>query len=317
MIILQIIGGLLFILVLFTLLASAIQEVIANYISLRGVMLMKTLQHLLDPNGEGGSDNLYRRLIRSATFKQICRPRSHSPYGRFLDWLEVRVRRIFGYGAIGNEVQGPPAFVSANSFSTMIQHLDWTPAGMEALPKGPIRDFVQSLMQSGEMAAHEKLQALHSWYDDVMNGATDWYRRQARFILIFIGFVLAAGFNLDLVKIGRTLSDNEVLRAQLYSDMERWMEERADTYFQEDGQLREGVLVQKNDRNIIVIDPTLRQDAQSFTLRQIVGQKVMVNHWTGWFSVLASWLMTAVLISFGAPFWFDLLRKLVRISKPV
>ena len=317
MVVLQIVGGLLFILLLFTLLASAIQELIASYISLRGIMLMKTIRHILEPEGAQGKDSIFQRLITSSAFKQVCRPRSHSLYGKLIDWFEVRVRGFFGYGSVGQEVQGPPAFISATNFSTMLLNLDWSPEQMKALPKGVLRDVVDSILKDGALIAEEKLDALHRWYDELMQGATDWYRRQARFMLIFIGLVLAGSFNLDLIKIGRSLSENEVLRTQLYGDMERWMADRANTYFLEDGQLREGVLVQKNDQNIIVVDPFLREDAQSFTMQQIVGQKVVVNHWTGWLPVVASWFLTAVLISFGAPFWFDLLRKLVKVAKPV
>ncbi len=313
----QIIAGLIFILVLFTLLASAIQELIANYISLRGVMLMKTIQHILEPQLKGKRGEVYNKFTESLAFKQMCRPSSSSLYGRMLDWVEEKVRVLFGYGGIGGAVEGPPSFVSAENFAEVLKTIKWAPENIDSIPPGPLRDFVEDLAKQGEEKAQAKIEALKRWYDEVMNATSNWYRRQAQFILIFIGFALAAAFNIDLIKIGRSLSENDALRTQLYSDMEKWMAERADTYFDENGQVREGILVKKNGENIIVVDPRLKQDIQSGALNQLIGRPIEADHWTDYLLAFGSWLLTAIFISFGAPFWFDLLRKLVRVAKPV
>jgi hypothetical protein len=120
------------------------------------------------------------------------------------------------------------------------------------------------------------------------------------------------------MEIGKTLSKDEILRTQLYSDMEKWMAERADTYFDENGQVRQGVLVTQNDKNIIVVDPNLKDDLkQSDAVQQLIGKKASFATVGDWLYNIVNWLLTAIFISFGAPFWFDLLRKLVRVAKPV
>ncbi len=313
MALLQIVAGLIFILLLFTLLASAIQELIANYISLRGVMLMKTIQHILGPQLKAKGNEIYQQFTSSLAFKQMCRPSSHSLYGKALDWIEEKMRVLLGYGSIGAAVEGPPSYISAENFAEVLKTIKWSPETLENLPEGPLRDYVTSLLQKGET----KIDALKRWYDEVMNATTNWYRRQAQFILIFIGLALAGSFNIDLIRIAKTLSDNETLRTQLYSDMEKWMAERASTYFDENGQLIKGNLVQQNEKNIIIVDPNLKSDLRSFALTELVGHRPVVAHWYDWFSIVGSWLLTAIFISFGAPFWFDLLRKLVRVAKPV
>ncbi|MBK7407801.1 MAG: hypothetical protein IPJ40_06805 [Saprospirales bacterium] len=35
--------------------------------------------------------------------------------------------------------------------------------------------------------------------------------------------------------------------------------------------------------------------------------------WQGWLHKAFGWLVTAIAISLGAPFWFDMLRKMVNI----
>lgn len=317
MAILQIVAGLIFILLLFTLLATAIQELIANYISLRGVMLMKTIQHILGPQLKGKRGEIYDRFTESLSFKQLCRPSSSSLYGRLLDWFEEQVRILFGYGGIGKAVDGPPSHVSAESFADVLKTMKWTPEALESIPPGPLRDFVENLHNNASEIGEAKLANLKRWYDDVMNGTTNWYRRQAQFILIFIGLALAGSFNIDLITIGRTLSENETLRTELYGDMEKWMAERADSYFDEEGQLRKGVLLQTNEKDIVVVDTTLREDVKKFALTGLVGQKPQADSLVDWLLIVGSWFLTAIFISFGAPFWFDLLRKIVRVSKPV
>ena len=51
---------------------------------------------------------------------------------------------------------------------------------------------------------------------------------------------------------------------------------------------------------------------------ELTGQiKTTVEKQGGWFKVLFGWLITAVAIAMGAPFWFDLLGKVMNVGKPV
>ncbi|HRF38539.1 MAG TPA: hypothetical protein PK198_07110, partial [Saprospiraceae bacterium] len=77
----------------------------------------------------------------------------------------------------------------------MLKRLEWKPEYLESIPPGPLRDYLDNLGEQAEDKVQARLSDLKRWYDEVMNATTNWYRRQAQFILIFIGLALAASFN--------------------------------------------------------------------------------------------------------------------------
>ncbi len=186
----------------------------------------------------------------------------------------------------------------------------------------------------------EKFKAgLENWFDETMARASGWYKRYVQFILFLIGFTMAVVFNIDTLQIVSKLSKDPVLRAQ--------MVQQADTYLKDNTSLKSKIdllrtkkstngdtiktianldtLIQKNDSliksattmvngdikkidNILGIGWVRKKDSKAWEFKyKLLGKPFGL-------SVLLGWIITGIAISMGAPFWFDLLNKLMKLK---
>ena len=162
---------------------------------------------------------------------------------------------------------------------------------------------------------------LESWYDRAQDRAAGVYRRNARGMSLILGLVIAIASNADTFYIVRSLSRNTVLRQAVTNYAEQAIVEIDPADLQRAGN---DILSQPAIRNSI--DPAL--DDISLPIGWGLGhwEKQMVpdpsnppRDFLSWLwirvRVLAGWLVTGIAISMGAPFWFDLLNKLVNVKR--
>jgi hypothetical protein len=179
---------------------------------------------------------------------------------------------------------------------------------------------------------------IENWFDDSMNRVGGWYKRQAALVTFFIGLTLAITFNVDVIQIAGKLSVDKEAREKLvelsiqavdkYKDDPRVIKEE-----HPDGT----VIYKPNKPATTIADTTIKENINTI-------KKMMKDEVTGvndilaigwgdyggnktcfcktWFVLSKSFcnlkkflgfLLLALAVSLGAPFWFDLLGKLVKI----
>jgi len=162
---------------------------------------------------------------------------------------------------------------------------------------------------------------LEKWYNDYMDRVSGWYKNRMQWFLFLIGLVLAIGANVDTIRLTKDLYHNQILTTQLSG--------AADQYIQNHKTL-------STTDSLTALVKNIDQAYNTLKLYQLpVGWKSVpeytdlwkassANHtvpgmiWEVIWKVVSKsfgWLITAVAISFGAPFWFDLLGKLVDLRK--
>ena len=186
-----------------------------------------------------------------------------------------------------------------------------------------------------------------------MDRASSWYKKHTQFILFFVGLSIAIVFNVDTMKIVDKLERDPKLREQLVQQANAFVQAHPDL----DIKLKEKkieykkamVTIQKTDSTIhanstndILKDSlelenykllksrrdTLLNQAESLIQKDIKS----IHHSLGleWedydrksglfgslFKSLLGWIITAIALSMGAPFWFDLLNKLMKLRGSV
>lgn len=157
-------------------------------------------------------------------------------------------------------------------------------------------------------------EAIAKWYDTAMLRASGEYRRQLQKALFFIGCILAVVFNGDALRVTTVLYQSPTLRAQVAQQAE--------------------TMVQANTPTTSV-DPDLK-----IQLKENIGQLrdlTKVGFPIGWapvwrdnfiyksddpaaapglvayFAKIAGLFASALAVCLGAPFWFDLLGRLVKL----
>jgi hypothetical protein len=138
--------------------------------------------------------------------------------------------------------------------------------------------------------------AIEQWFDSAMDRVSGWYKRWTQLWQLIIGLILAVALNINVVTIGLALWNDIPLRTAIVAEAER--------------PAQESESASRIDRTRDLLKTTRLPigwpDGLPFVQRAF--------DWTTFDgSLLAGWLLTAIGASFGAPFWFDLLNRFVKL----
>ncbi|WP_437956078.1 hypothetical protein WME76_32085 [Sorangium sp. So ce119] len=169
---------------------------------------------------------------------------------------------------------------------------------------------------------------LERWFNDAMDRAAGRYKRRAQLIISATALVLCIGFNADSIKLAGALSRDAVVRAAMITAAQE-MAKTPPRAAPLDGGTEEDVMAALAQgggahRQLTGLDLKITWGVQapeqmSFPtlwkgLAALLGQGIV-----GWIRgvldrlVSPGILITAAAASLGAPFWFDLLNKLVNL----
>jgi hypothetical protein len=166
---------------------------------------------------------------------------------------------------------------------------------IEAIPSKAVQDALMALLTSAQGDAVHFRHSVEQWYDDHMERVSGWYRRRIQKVLWILAFAVAIALNADTLQIAKRLWVDPTQRAAIVTQAQSTT---ADTSTHELGSLP--IPLGWHLTNA-------RDDPQGFPFYE---KPSMV------WSLLAKLIgltLTAVAISFGAPFWFDTLSKLARL----
>jgi len=289
MAILSTIIGIVFVMLLFSLLASSILELIAGFLSLRGQQLVNAIRGMI---GSGATDY----FLGHPFFQQLAAG------------SKERTK-------IGGIKRALPSYISSGTFSSIlldmmeIDNRADLEAAIAGLPEGPSKKLAQFLYRqtNGELPEFKK--KLEEWFNEVMDRASGAYKRTSQRWLVGIGLSLAVVFNVDVINIYHSLSINSTLSNFVADAATNYANTQpaptAPNLNNPDitaARQKIGTLV--ND-NIAALESPLGLGWSTVDWQKIDGK------W--WLYKIIGWLTTAIGISLGATFWFEMLRKLVSL----
>lgn len=294
---LDVVIGLVLLYSLLAILASTINEFLASLAEWRSKNLEIGLRNLLDGNDAAGAallDRFYEHpLIRG-----------------------LHTRRFFAPG--GPNSSKKPSYIPARLFVSALedillptdrqagpQTLQDLRASASALPPGDTRDALIALLDGAGGDLKKGREAIEHWFDDAMDRLSGWYKRQVQVIIFVISLATAFALNADTLTITNTLIHNPEIRAFVVARAEQ-------------------VAVQTPGPNGETPEASFKEVQ---TALEDVGSLQLPLGWkNGWEDLRAvlPWtdlqafvlklvgiLVTAVAMSFGSQFWFDLLNRLV------
>lgn len=343
---LEIIIGMVFIYLLVSLLASIIQELWASLTSLRGKMLLKAIAKLLEVENQSQVTGVAKEKLFADFRKKVEQSKIYQKYSdRYLglkqlpsylssDQVTSIIKELLDKDTV---VEAPATSESGERSLTFVPQTSPQPTMLANMEQDDLRKQLniiyqgspsvpipgeRSLLGSEETAVEEDLivkakNAFQQQYDEIMDRATDWYKRGIQWSLITIGLLIAIAFDADTIKIYGNLTSHPNERQQLL--------QIANDFVAEDR-----IVVYTTPLDSTKIDPNAEPTERPGELRAVIDSLITKEIRTvssplglGWQSVpidpkswlikIAGWIITALAISLGAPFWFDLLKKLISI----
>jgi hypothetical protein len=299
--------GLIFIFLLLSLAVTALNELVAAWLKRRPAMLWKGVVKLL------GSE--------AAT--------------------KVRAHPLVS--SLSQTTDGMPSYIPSHTF--VLALLDGlTPPG--ALPPATVQEVAAALKDelnnvspeqkrlatmlgvllqdaSGNMEEFKK--SLELWFDNSMERVSGWYKRETQWILGVMAIVITVWVNADSLKITNTLWRDPAVRSALAAQAQAYAKNPPATALQA-----------TNPPTTTAQPPTGAPDAETAKFNKTLDAVLDLSIPLGWkdsgdakdtreaFPALADipstvqkhvvgWLLTALAISLGAPFWFDMLNRVISI----
>jgi hypothetical protein len=315
--------GLAFVYVLLSVLCSGLNEWIAQSIGLRGRFLREGMLNLLSDRW------FYLHLINHpliAAYRRDSRGEAQHPSYLPSEAVAGALFRILKVKADQLENK-PPADEGTLDVPQLIKAASRCRAEGYSIGSALLPLLNQA---NGDLAAANK--AVAAWYDSSMERVTGWYKRRATRSLFVISAVLAALLNADSIEITRALMRSDSLREAVVKQAI----ETATTGKVAGIEIKgNAVVVLSKDGTRAVLEAGKRLETQGLpvgfsclapafeesdgkapTIGELLsGCKEVAGRASGaeWIFKVIGLLITAVAVTLGAPFWFNLLNRLVDI----
>ena len=272
--------------------------------------------------------------------------------------------------------------IGNKSLEEVKEHMQGLAATVARLPKkissDTLRHF-QNIFNDAQYDIDRFKLLLENWFNETMDRASGWYKRQTQVILLVTGLIMAVVANVDSIKLYKILAKDKKVREQMvnmaiqsqekYAAAVDTLKQRArdtsdrtqtetpesidkavmstgnsvfdSTYkvLQKDISSAESILgigwcksdsckayqrlaetlkIMQSELAILkesstVADSVNKKQGEIDRLSALVknGRRKFREDWDGW--SLIGWLITALAISLGAPFWFDMLDKIMKV----
>jgi hypothetical protein len=310
----EVVIGLVFVYFVVSLLCSAVTEWIARAIAMRAKTLKEGIRKLL------GNENMQQAIFKHPLVTGL------SPNAGFAEkvatfWKNWRKGQAKGAAEPEEGDKPGPSALPARTFSVVL--LD-TLTGEQEMSQQVFEGLGEKINQNKEISADTKKalttllksarsgaekwedaltefrSSVENWFDDAMDRVSGWYKRKTQFIILACALGICLLLNIDTFVIANSLYKDPTLRNSIVAAAETRVEQTVSTN-QTPPDIEE-----------------IRQELQGLELplgwaaEPGVPNKIPVDFW-GWIIKLLGIAVTALAVSLGAPFWFDLLSKIVNL----
>jgi hypothetical protein len=303
--VLDIVIGLIFVYLTLAILCTAANEWVAAVTKRRGKTLERGVRQLLAdqvvPNADRGDQQFAEEFYRHPLITKLLDRGNHPAY------LSPRTFAAAVTDIVTNTGPAPPA-PSVTSGLTP-DKIETPLPNFAGLPEGQVKRSVLALIQHLKERNDPAVvqQALEAWFNDSMDRVSGWYKRRTQLWTIIIAAALTILVNADTVHIVRQLRNDPVLRSAVIEEAKVRSQKPRPT-----------VTVEYKDENDPTSPTVTRNEGDALSQKEldVLGQMI------GWHSpfrdnlrgeTFLGWLLTVLAISMGAPFWFDLLNKIMRV----
>ena len=286
--------GLVVVYFVLSLLCSTLNEAIASALGWRAKFLERWLLNIFtEPEAKekdmSRAEEEAKKLVAEFYAHPLIRPLMNQPR-----WWTTKTTR-----------ERKPSYIATEIFSAVL--LNFAPATTYAkrtldeivkdLPSAELRKKVTALQQEAGNDPDQLRARIERWYDDAMERVSGWYKRRVQLALAAIGLSVAIILNADSLQIVRTLWSDKTIRAAVVAEA---------------GRTQAGPPAQLKD----VANEVQKIKALNVPLgwKLKTGDPRDLPHGTSpWAAKVIGILLTTLALMLGAPFWFDLLSKLVRV----
>jgi hypothetical protein len=310
----------------FSVIAYVIQELIAVNLQFRSKMLWKSMAQLLDGFVLEGRLKLTRAVPAGNNI-----PLTQSLYDHAqIKTLQQHLRKMPSYIPASHFAMAIIDIVAAKSPTQTGNLMNDFSNGLATLTgnNAKLKEILGDLKQTS--ATLQELQdKLAAWFDNYMNRVSGWYKSHTVVFVRLIAIGLTLFFNLNMIRITKTIYNNGTIRGNLVAIAETMANnpESTKSYYTagfslqvsavEDQFKKDTIGKTDDEKKNMLRKQVLLLDSMAgvYTKKSTISGKAGSTPFINFCLLLIGWLISAGAISMGAPFWFDMLVRLVNLRQ--
>lgn len=282
--VLDVMVGLFLIFLMLSILCSSINELVARFFDLRATTLEEGIKKLLADRALG--DQLPQKIYQHPLIRALAQGKekpSYIPAKNFALALLDSLEEI--------------STTTASSGSASKKSVDDLRAMIAGLPDSEMKKSLSMLVGHAGESLDEARKNIEGWFNDAMDRVSGLYKRKAHLVILLIAFLVSVGWNADSVFIAQSILQNPTLRSSLAATAEARARESLAT---------PGADPKQVINEVVQVSETLKLPIGWSDTR-------LPGSFLGYCSKFFGILVTALALSLGAPFWFDMLNKIVNL----
>jgi hypothetical protein len=304
--------GLIFLYIILALVCTTINESIMTWLGMRARFLELGLRNLLSatpmPTAAGGLT--LKRFFEHPLTQTMVRPKrgrsgdvdpteptkmfkkppypSYLPSRTFVSVLVDLTRETKEW----HEKAGPEEVAKAEA--RIKKAKEGFEESLASIPNAPLSEALLAVYRSVDKDATRFHAAAERWYDDTMERVSGWYKRRVQLFLLVIATAVVVPLNADTLSTSRVLWRDEAVRAAVVKKAEA---------------AAAGTLEETEVESAVKqLDVPL-----GWELSPGDGPAEIPNDPLAIIAKIFGLLLTVLAVLLGAPFWFDLLSKVMRV----
>jgi hypothetical protein len=327
--ILEVAIGVIFVFLLVSIACSAIREGIEAWFKSRAAYLEYGIRELLhDRRAMGLANSLYNHPLVHGLYPGGYPGALSSGQPPILahgaSLPSYIPSRTFALALLDMAARGPDTDILSSDPDAPAISIDSIRLNLLRLQNPPVQRVLLTAMDVAQGDLNRLIAEIEAWYNGAMDRVSGLYKRSTQWIILWIGFAVAVVLNVNAIQIADFLYRNDTARAAIVA--------RAETAATDTAFLSRTYAETRAEIDVLKL-PTGWEDVEFHPPweKRAVGRTgdgaaVLASVWPSiwhypWWSFvllpLLGWICTGLAATFGAPFWFDLLNKVMVIRATV
>jgi len=298
--ILEIAIGMVFVYLSLSLVCSGINEWIANIFQLRAELLEKWLRDQLTEQAKGAAPAGSMTRDYLTEFKD--HPLIKALYQKPPSSNKPPPNPVFG--ALFRSTK-KPSYIPSRTFALamldMVAPVDRTTKNRTLTTSDtPLDRTMLALIDDAGGDAEKVRQNIEEWFNDAMERLAGWYKQRTKLVILVLAIIVTLLLNVNSIQVFNSLYHDGTVRAAVVAAAQQAAQQAAPPDTKSPVTKIDQIQQELTQLNIPFgwTDPKVRPD---------------INDPASILLALLGWAITALAVSQGAPFWFDVLNKLVNI----
>jgi hypothetical protein len=178
-----------------------------------------------------------------------------------------------------------------------------------------VKDLLLELYSQAQGNVQEFKSKVEAHFDLTMERVAGWFKREAQFLAIIVSLILVGFANVDTIDIARSLASDPEARATLVASAENLLSQQENI----GAGIRDSKTPDPTSLKTVEGKVAKAQESYDKAVAEIkrsglkLGWEHTPDDFWGWVTKFFGLIVSALAVSLGAPFWFQLLDRFMKV----